>query len=184
MIASRAVTGVNAPTGCVATGCLGRRLAAGLALAIPRKASNRCYPHYGDPPMNPPDVHSPARRPSRPHRHHPIRRWAKRRTIVSPSGDWPALRHEAGDAGFPVWRCCGPIVSSGSPTTSRPGRRPRSWRRWASPMQPPRPPGIYGLYATIVPLIADDLRPSRILSSGPDSSLAAIILAITRHRPA
>jgi high affinity sulfate transporter 1 len=41
-------------------------------------------------------------------------------------------------------------------------------------------PGIYGLYATIVPLIAYAIfGPSRILVLGPDSSLAAIILAIT-----
>ncbi len=39
-------------------------------------------------------------------------------------------------------------------------------------------PGIYGLYATIVPLLAYALfGPSRILVLGPDSSLAAIILA-------
>ena len=41
-------------------------------------------------------------------------------------------------------------------------------------------PGIYGLYATIVPLVAYAIfGPSRILVLGPDSSLAAIILAIT-----
>ncbi len=40
-------------------------------------------------------------------------------------------------------------------------------------------PGIYGLYATIVPLIAYALLgPSRILVLGPDSSLAAVILAV------
>lgn len=40
-------------------------------------------------------------------------------------------------------------------------------------------PGIYGLYATIFPLLAYALLgPSRILVLGPDSSLAAIILAI------
>ncbi len=40
-------------------------------------------------------------------------------------------------------------------------------------------PGIYGLYATIVPLFAYALfGPSRILVLGPDSSLAAIILAV------
>jgi MFS superfamily sulfate permease-like transporter len=40
-------------------------------------------------------------------------------------------------------------------------------------------PGIYGLYATIVPLIAYALfGPSRILVLGPDSSLAALILAV------
>ncbi len=39
-------------------------------------------------------------------------------------------------------------------------------------------PGIYGLYATIIPLLAYALfGPSRILVLGPDSSLAAIILA-------
>jgi high affinity sulfate transporter 1 len=39
-------------------------------------------------------------------------------------------------------------------------------------------PGIYGLYATIVPLLAYALfGPSRILVLGPDSSLAAVILA-------
>src|SRR6187401_2964924 len=40
-------------------------------------------------------------------------------------------------------------------------------------------PGIYGLYATIVPLLAYALfGPTRILVLGPDSSLAAIILAV------
>jgi high affinity sulfate transporter 1 len=40
-------------------------------------------------------------------------------------------------------------------------------------------PGIHGLYATIVPLIAYALfGPSRILVLGPDSSLAALILAV------
>jgi high affinity sulfate transporter 1 len=40
-------------------------------------------------------------------------------------------------------------------------------------------PGIYGLYATIVPLIAYALfGPSRILVMGPDSALAAVILAV------
>jgi high affinity sulfate transporter 1 len=40
-------------------------------------------------------------------------------------------------------------------------------------------PGIYGLYATIVPLLAYALfGPSRILVIGPDSSLAAVILAV------
>jgi high affinity sulfate transporter 1 len=40
-------------------------------------------------------------------------------------------------------------------------------------------PGIYGLYASIVPLLAYALfGPSRILVLGPDSSLAAVILAI------
>ncbi|WP_024275604.1 sulfate permease [Hyphomicrobium sp. 802] len=40
-------------------------------------------------------------------------------------------------------------------------------------------PGIYGLYATIVPLIVYALfGPSRILVLGPDSSLAAVILAV------
>src|ERR1700755_1246130 len=40
-------------------------------------------------------------------------------------------------------------------------------------------PGINGLYATIVPLLAYALfGPSRILVLGPDSSLAAIILAV------
>ena len=41
-------------------------------------------------------------------------------------------------------------------------------------------PGIYGLYGTMAPLIAYAIfGPSRILVLGPDSSLAAIILAIT-----
>ena len=41
-------------------------------------------------------------------------------------------------------------------------------------------PGIFGLYATIAPLLAYAIfGPSRILVMGPDSSLAAIILAIT-----
>src|SRR5262245_15797609 len=40
-------------------------------------------------------------------------------------------------------------------------------------------PGIFGLYATIVPLLAYALfGPSRILVLGPDSSLAAVILAV------
>ena len=40
-------------------------------------------------------------------------------------------------------------------------------------------PGIYGLYATIIPLIAYAVfGPSRILILGPDSSLAAVILAV------
>lgn len=40
-------------------------------------------------------------------------------------------------------------------------------------------PGIYGLYATIIPLLAYALfGPSRILVLGPDSSLAAPILAV------
>lgn len=40
-------------------------------------------------------------------------------------------------------------------------------------------PGIYGLYATIVPLFVYALfGPSRILVLGPDSSLAAVILAV------
>jgi high affinity sulfate transporter 1 len=40
-------------------------------------------------------------------------------------------------------------------------------------------PGIYGLYATIVPLLVYALfGPSRILILGPDSSLAAVILAV------
>jgi high affinity sulfate transporter 1 len=40
-------------------------------------------------------------------------------------------------------------------------------------------PGIYGLYATIVPLLVYAIvGPSRILVLGPDSSLAAIILAV------
>src|SRR5262245_17888233 len=40
-------------------------------------------------------------------------------------------------------------------------------------------PGIIGLYATIVPLLAYALfGPSRILVLGPDSALAAVILAV------
>lgn len=40
-------------------------------------------------------------------------------------------------------------------------------------------PGIYGLYATIAPLLAYALfGPSRILVLGPDSALAAVILAV------
>lgn len=40
-------------------------------------------------------------------------------------------------------------------------------------------PGIYGLYATIVPLLAYALfGPSRVLVLGPDSALAAVILAV------
>src|SRR5262245_39376641 len=40
-------------------------------------------------------------------------------------------------------------------------------------------PGINGLYATIFPLLAYALfGPSRILVLGPDSSLAAVILAV------
>jgi MFS superfamily sulfate permease-like transporter len=40
-------------------------------------------------------------------------------------------------------------------------------------------PGINGLYATIVPLVAYALfGPSRILVLGPDSALAALILAV------
>ncbi|MEK1905492.1 MAG: sulfate permease [Pseudomonas sp.] len=40
-------------------------------------------------------------------------------------------------------------------------------------------PGIYGLYATIIPLLAYALfGPSRILVLGPDSALAAIIIAV------
>jgi high affinity sulfate transporter 1 len=40
-------------------------------------------------------------------------------------------------------------------------------------------PGIYGLYATIVPLLAYAIfGPSRILVLGPDSALAAVILAV------
>ena len=40
-------------------------------------------------------------------------------------------------------------------------------------------PGIYGLYASIVPLLTYALfGPSRILVLGPDSSLAAVILAV------
>src|SRR5262245_37073353 len=42
-------------------------------------------------------------------------------------------------------------------------------------------PGIYGLYATIVPLLAYALfGPSKILVLGPDSALAAVILAIVQ----
>jgi MFS superfamily sulfate permease-like transporter len=41
-------------------------------------------------------------------------------------------------------------------------------------------PGIYGLYATIVPLLAYAVfGPSRILVLGPDSVLAAVILAVS-----
>src|SRR5512143_1321660 len=40
-------------------------------------------------------------------------------------------------------------------------------------------PGINGLYATIVPLLAYALfGPSRIMVLGPDSALAAVILAV------
>ena len=40
-------------------------------------------------------------------------------------------------------------------------------------------PGVYGLYATVIPLLAYALfGPSRILVLGPDSSLAALILAV------
>src|SRR6186997_55840 len=40
-------------------------------------------------------------------------------------------------------------------------------------------PGINGLYATIVPLLAYALfGPSRIIVLGPDSALAAVILAV------
>src|SRR5258707_6276741 len=40
-------------------------------------------------------------------------------------------------------------------------------------------PGINGLYATIIPLLVEALfGPSRILVLGPDSSLAALILAV------
>jgi high affinity sulfate transporter 1 len=40
-------------------------------------------------------------------------------------------------------------------------------------------PGIYGLYATIIPLLAYAVfGPSRIFVLGPDSSLAAVILAV------
>ena len=40
-------------------------------------------------------------------------------------------------------------------------------------------PAITGLYATIIPLLAYALfGPSRILVLGPDSSLAALILAV------
>jgi high affinity sulfate transporter 1 len=46
-------------------------------------------------------------------------------------------------------------------------------------------PGIYGLYATIVPLLAyAAFGPSRILVLGPDSSLAALILAVVLPRAA
>jgi len=46
-------------------------------------------------------------------------------------------------------------------------------------------PGINGLYATIVPLLAYALfGPSRILVLGPDSSLAAVILAVVLPRSA
>ena len=50
-------------------------------------------------------------------------------------------------------------------------------------------PGINGLYATIVPLLAYALfGPSRILVLGPDSALAAVILAVVlplvERRPA
>ncbi len=40
-------------------------------------------------------------------------------------------------------------------------------------------PGVYGLYATVIPLLAYAVfGPSRILVLGPDSSLAALILAV------
>src|SRR5512134_141886 len=40
-------------------------------------------------------------------------------------------------------------------------------------------PGIYGLYATIIPLLAYAIfGPSKILVLGPDSALAAVILAV------
>src|SRR3954469_11569449 len=40
-------------------------------------------------------------------------------------------------------------------------------------------PGIFGLYATIIPLLAYAVfGPSRFLVLGPDSALAAIILAV------
>src|ERR1700759_3819831 len=40
-------------------------------------------------------------------------------------------------------------------------------------------PGVYGLYATIVPLLAYAVfGPSRLLVLGPDSALAAPILAV------
>src|SRR5436189_1744326 len=43
-------------------------------------------------------------------------------------------------------------------------------------------PGITGLYATIVPLLAYAVfGPSRILVLGPDSALAAVILAVVLH---
>ena len=46
-------------------------------------------------------------------------------------------------------------------------------------------PGINGLYATIVPLLAYALfGPSRILVLGPDSALAAVILAWSCRYPA
>jgi high affinity sulfate transporter 1 len=46
-------------------------------------------------------------------------------------------------------------------------------------------PGIYGLYATIVPLLAYAVfGPSRILVLGPDSALAAVILAVVLPRAA
>ena len=46
-------------------------------------------------------------------------------------------------------------------------------------------PGIYGLYATIIPLLAYALfGPSPILVLGPDSSLAALILAVVLPRSA
>jgi len=44
-------------------------------------------------------------------------------------------------------------------------------------------PGIYGLYATIIPLLAyAAFGPSRILVLGPDSSLAAVILAVVDRK--
>ena len=44
-------------------------------------------------------------------------------------------------------------------------------------------PGIHGLYATIVPLLAYAIfGPSRIMVLGPDSSLAAVILAVVATR--
>src|SRR5262249_31251182 len=46
-------------------------------------------------------------------------------------------------------------------------------------------PGIYGLYATIVPLLVYAVfGPSRILVLGPDSALAAVILAVVLPRAA
>src|SRR4030095_3066302 len=40
-------------------------------------------------------------------------------------------------------------------------------------------PGIYGLYATVIPLLAYAVfGPSRIMVLGPDSSLAAVLLAV------
>lgn len=40
-------------------------------------------------------------------------------------------------------------------------------------------PGIYGLYATIFPMLAYALfGPSRIMVLGPDSALAAVIIAV------